>query len=28
VWPHGSLTLRLEGQLSKLEALRIAASMR
>jgi hypothetical protein len=28
VWPHGSLTLRLEGQLSKPEALRIAASMR
>jgi len=28
VWTQGELTLRLEGQLSKAEALRIAASMR
>jgi hypothetical protein len=28
LWTHGGLTLRLEGQLSKAEALRIAASMR
>ena len=28
VWTHGGLTLRLEGQLSKADALRIAASMR
>jgi hypothetical protein len=28
VWTHGELTLRLEGQLSKAEALRIGASMR
>ena len=28
VWQHGDLTLRLEGQLSKQQALRIAASLR
>jgi hypothetical protein len=28
LWTHGALTLRLEGQISKQEALRIAASMR
>ena len=28
VWTHGDLTLRLEGQLSKGEAMRIAATMR
>ena len=28
VWAHGDLTLRLEGQVTKAEALRIAASMR
>jgi hypothetical protein len=28
VWTHGELTLRLEGELSKAEALRIAESMR
>lgn len=28
LWTHGEQTLRLEGQLSKAEALRVAASMR
>jgi hypothetical protein len=28
VWAHGDLTLRLEGQVSKVQALRIATSMR
>jgi hypothetical protein len=28
VWAHGGLTLRLEGQVSKAEALRIATSVR